>query len=196
MKAWATVLLLAALAGCASTSIEQVQGERALSESLVVRVDSAWNKMNLPGSKEPYETWTQEGLTLDHLRFWSGVASGQPMATPKPAPAGGVAPRVPTFVSGMSAEQLVQLFEVLYASDGSLVTLGRVAPASFAGGDGLRFEFDWVRKEDDVQLKGVGWLSQRQGKLYAATFVAPRLHFFDRLYPQAQAIVETARVLP
>jgi hypothetical protein len=196
MKTWATVLLLAALAGCASTSIEQVDGERALGDSLVVRVDSAWNKMNLPGSKEPYETWTQEGLTLDHLRFWSGVPSGQAIAQPSSAPAGGVAPRVPTFVSGMSPEQLVQLFEVLYASDGSLVTMGRVAPARFAGGEGLRFEFDWVRKEDDVQLKGVGWLAVRQGKLYAATFAAPRLHFFGRLYPQAQAVIDTATVRP
>ncbi len=195
MKLWIAILALAVLAGCASP-IEKVDGERALGESLTVQVDSAWNRMNLPGAKEPYETWTQEGLTLDHLRFWSGVPSGQPIAQPRPAPAGGTAPRVPTFMASMSPEQLVQLFETLYAADGSLITIGRVEPARFAGTNGLRFEFDWVRKQDDVQLKGVGWLAVSKGQLYAATFAAPRLYFFDRLYPRALAVVNTAAIKP
>lgn len=195
MKLWIATLALAVLAGCA-TPIEKVEGERALSESLSVQVSSAWNRMNLPGAKEPYETWTQEGLTLDHLRFWSGVASGNPMAQPRPAPAGGTAPRVPTFHASMTPEQLVQQFEILYAADGSLITMGRVEPATFAGANGLRFEFDWVRKEDDVQLKGVGWLAVSKSKLYAATFAAPRLYFFDRLYPRALAVVNTAVIKP
>jgi hypothetical protein len=196
MKFWAFAGVVVLLAGCASTSIEQVEGERALGDSMVVQVNSAWNKMNLPGSAEPYETWTQEGLTLDHLRFWSGVASGNALAQAQPAPAGGVAPRVPTFEANMSPEQLVQMFEIFYSADGSLVTMGRVEPARFAGGNGLRFEFEWVRKEDDVQLKGVGWLVVQKGKLYAATFAAPRLYFYDRIYPRAAAVVQTAAVRP
>jgi hypothetical protein len=96
----------------------------------------------------------------------------------------------------MSPEQLVQMFEIFYSADGSLVTMGRVEPARFAGGNGLRFEFEWVRKEDDVQLKGVGWLVVQKGKLYAATFAAPRLYFYDRIYPRAAAVVQTAAVRP
>ncbi len=196
MKLWLLVGVVAVLAGCAGPSIERVDGTRTVGDTLVVQVDSAWNKMSIPGSREPFETWTQEGLTLDHLRFWSGVASGQALSQTPPTAAGGSAPRVPTFEAGMGREQLVQLFEVLYAADGSLVTIGRVEPAPFVGAEGLRFEFDWVRKEDDVQLKGVGWLVVLQGRLYAATFVAPRLHFFDRLYPRALAVVNTARLRP
>lgn len=195
MKPWIAVLVLAVLAGCA-TPIEKIEGERSLSESMTVQVSSAWNRLRLPGGKEPYETWTQEGLTLDHLRFWSGLASGEPMVLRRPAPAGGTAPRVPTFDAKMTPEQLVQQFEMLYAADGSLITLGRVEPATFAGANGLRFEFDWVRKDDDVQLKGVGWLAVSQGKLYAATFVAPRLYFFYLLYPRALAVVGTATIRP
>jgi hypothetical protein len=42
----------------------------------------------------------------------------------------------------------------------------------------------------------VGWLAVSQGKLYAATFVAPRLYFFDLLYPRALAVVGTATIRP
>ena len=195
MKLWIAILTLLALAGCA-IPIEKVEGERALSESLTVKVDSAWNRINLPGAKEPYETWTQEGLTLDHLRFWSGVTSGQPLVQKRPGSAGGVAPRVPTFESTMTSEQLVQQFEVLYSADGSLVAVNRIEPTRFAGAVGVRFEFDWVRQADDVQLKGVGWLTVTKGKLYAATFAAPRLHFFDHLYPRVLAVINSAVIQP
>ena len=33
-------------------------------------------------------------------------------------------------------------------------------------------------------------------ELYAATFVAPRLAFYERLLPMAEAVVKTARVRP
>ena len=34
---------------------------------------SAWNKVSDPWEGDPYDTWTQEGVPIDHLRFWGGV---------------------------------------------------------------------------------------------------------------------------
>ena len=193
-KIIASALLALVLAGCAG--VTKMHGEQVVNQRLVVKVDEAWNRIDLPGNQQPYEMWTQEGLSLDHLRFWAAVKPGQPLMAvlPGSVPMGQTAPRVPTFTQNMAADQLVSLFEVLYAADGSLVTVTKIEPTQFAANRGLRFEFTVARKRDDLPLRGVGWIAVRNDELYAATFVAPRLTFFPRLLPKAESVVATARI--
>jgi len=94
----------------------------------------------------------------------------------------------------MQPDQLVNLFEVLYAIDGSMVSIGKVEPTVFAGERGVRFEFAVTRKLDGVQLSGVGWAAVRKNELYAASFVAPRLAFFPRLAPKVERVVQSALI--
>lgn len=192
-------LLLAAvfaafLAGC--TSISKVEGDQVVGNKLSVQVPGAWNKVTDPWEKEPYDIWTQEGIPLDHLRLWGGVASGKALVA-KPTvwfrSPGEKDPRYPTFTSGLPPDRLVSVFESLYAMEGA-VRVTKVEPAVFAGEKGVRFEFTLTRRHDDVVLRGVGWAAERKGELFAATFVAPRLAFFDRLLPMAEAVVRTARI--
>lgn len=195
MKRIAASLLLAmALAGC--MSISKVDGEQVVQGKLAVQVPAAWNRMRDPFDVQPYETWTQEGLPLDHLRIWAGLQPGQPLVS-KPVEylprEDQRAQRVPTFRSHMPPEKLVNLFEELYAASGT-VQVTRVEPAVFAGEKGVHFEFTLARREDDVMLKGSGWLAVKGGELYAATFVAPRMTFYPRLLPMAEAVVKTARI--
>jgi hypothetical protein len=183
----------AVLAGCAS--IEAVEGERVLAGRLTVVVGPAWNRIRSTEDKQPYETWTQHGFTLDQLRLWPGIASGESLVAPRPLPPGGQrAPRVPTFRAGMSPDQLANLFEVLYAMDGSQVTLTRLDAERFAGERGLRLAFSVLRQRDDLQLSGVAWMAVRQDRLYALAYTAPRLAFFDRGRPQAEAVAASARI--
>lgn len=197
------VLLLLALALAACTTISKMEGEQVVNDRLAVQVSSAWNQVRDPWEVDPYDTWTQEGIPLDHLRFWGGVRPGQPLMT-KPAVFSRAADakerRVPTFRPGLTPEQLVTLFEELYATAGP-VTITRVEPTVFAGHKGVRFEFTLARRSDDLNLQGVGWVSVRPDpvwgeELFAATFVAPRLSFYQRLLPMAEAVVKTARVRP
>jgi hypothetical protein len=63
----------------------------------------------------------------------------------------------------------------------------------------VRFEFTLARRRDDLTMQGVGWVAVRPDpvygeELYAATFVAPRLSFYQRLLPMAEAVVKTARI--
>jgi hypothetical protein len=99
---------------------------------------------------------------------------------------------------GLTPEKLVSLFEELYATAGT-VTVTKVEPAEFAGQKGVRFEFTLARRADDLSMQGVGWVAVRADptwgeELYAATFVAPRMSFYQRLLPMAEAVVKTARV--
>jgi hypothetical protein len=197
------VLLLLALALAACTTISRVEGDEVINDRLVVHVPSAWNKVTDRWNIDPYDTWTQEGMPLDHLRLWGGVRPGHTLMT-KPAVFSRAAdakdPRVPTFRPGLSPEKLVSLFEELYATAGT-VAITKVEPTVFAGQKGVRFEFTLARRSDDLNMRGVGWLAVVPDptwgeQLYAATFVAPRLSFYDRLLPMAEEVVKTARVRP
>jgi hypothetical protein len=194
MKKLLALLLAAALAGC--MSIAKVEGDQVVNGKLVVHVPAAWNKVTDPREGAPYDIWTQEGIPLDHLRLWGGVQSGKALVA-RPtvlfrAP-GEKPPRYPTFVAGLPPDKLVSLFEALYANEGA-VRITRVQPAVFAGEKGVRFEFTLERRADDLTLNGVGWVAEHKGELYAATFAAPRLTFFPRLLPMAEAVVKTARI--
>ncbi|HEX2545173.1 MAG TPA: hypothetical protein VHL79_09860 [Ramlibacter sp.] len=201
MKRLLAIALALVLAACGT--VTRMDGEQVVNDRLAVQVPHAWNKINDPWIVTPYETWTQEGIPLDHLRFWGGVRPGQPlmvklaMFSREPD---AKEPRVPTFRQGLTPEKLVGLFEELYATAGT-VTVTRVEPAEFAGQRGVRFEFTLSRRRDDLDMQGVGWVAVRPDavfgeELYAATFVAPKLSFYKRLLPMAEAVVKTARVKP
>ncbi|HVZ43209.1 MAG TPA: hypothetical protein VHA82_05315 [Ramlibacter sp.] len=188
------LLIACVLAAC--TTIAKVEGDQVVNGKLAVHVPAAWNRVQDPWGGEPYDTWTQEGMPLDHLRLWAGVQPGQALMK-RPTVffrgPGEKDRRVPTFQPGMPAEKLVSLFEELYATAGT-VKLTRLAPATFAGQQGMRFEFTLARRADDLVLKGVGWVAEKDRALYAATFLAPRLGFYDRLLPMAEEVVKTARI--
>lgn len=194
MRTLLALALALFLAACAS--ISKVEGDQVVGGKLVVSVPAAWNKVTDPWEAEPYDVWTQEGIPLDHLRLWAGVKSGRTlMAKPTVlfrAP-GEKDARYPTFTAGLPPDKLVNLFEALYANEG-VVNITRVEPTVFAGEKGVRFEFTLARRSDDVTLKGVGWVAVHKDELFAATFAAPRLTFFQRLLPMAEAVVKTARI--
>jgi hypothetical protein len=194
MKKLIVVLFAVLMAGCAS--VVKVDGEQVVNGRLSVKLTDAWNKLSLPGGRQPYDTWTQEGLWVDQLRLWAGVRSGEALMQlpPGAAQAGQKAPRLPTFQAGMAADQLVSLFEVLYSNDGSQVTMTKIEAADFANQKGVRFEFTILRKRDGLPLHGKGWVAVRNNELFAATFVAPRLNFYPTLLPRAEQVIGTARI--
>ena len=201
MKRLLLVVMALVLAAC--TSMSKMEGEQVVGERLVVHVPGAWNKVVDRAEQPPYDTWTQEGIPLDHLRLWGGVRPGQPLMTKWATYSraeDAKERRVPTFRPGLTPEKLVSLFEELYATAGA-VSITRVEPTVFAGERGVRFEFTLARRSDDLNMRGVGWVAVRPDpvwgeELFAATFVAPRLAFYDRLLPMAEAVVKTARVRP
>ena len=199
MKRLLALLLAVLLAAC--TSMAKVEGDQVVNERLVVHVPGARNKVVDRSEKTPYEIWTQEGIPLDHLRLWGGIRPGEPLLTrwaTYSRAADAKEARVPTFRTGLTPEKLVSLFEEVYATAGT-VAITKVEPAVFAGHQGVRFEFTLARRSDDLDLRGVGWVAVRPDpvwgeELFAATFVAPKLSFYDRLLPMAEAVVKTARV--
>lgn len=177
-----------ALAGCANV-VKIEAGPVTLKDRLTVVVDRPWNQFQ-HGLADDTPTWTQEGFTVDALRFYVGVADGQPVAkglgTTKAEP-------VP-FRAAMQPADIVKLFEALNTRDGSSFQLQQLAPADFAGGRGFRWEYAVTRKLDDVQLRGVGYGVVRNGQLFAITYTAPRLAFFPRDLAMVEALMRSASI--
>jgi hypothetical protein len=185
----ASAVFALGLAGCAQMS-QVASGEVVVGGRMVVNLDKPWNQFEqVMGDGIP--TWTQDGVTVDTLKFYVGLKDGALIAA-TPSEPKGQAPLA--FKSAMQTAEIVALFERMYSRGGSSFTLEKVVPQSFVDTPGFRFEFSGIRKSDDVRLRGVGWGAVRNGELFAITYTAPRLSFYPSGLPSATAIANSARV--
>lgn len=175
-----------AFAGCANVA-KISTGEVIVENRITMKLDAAWNQVNLPGRGKSV-LWTQDGITIDALEWWVGVADGQNLAD-LPSDK-----RPLTFRSAMQPHEVVALFEGLYGRDGSTFTLDKLTPADFLGGSGYRVDYTVLRKFDDVRVSGMAWFAVRNGQLHALTFTAPRLGFFPRHQPIVEQVARSARL--
>lgn len=186
------LLVAALLAGCQTappiTHVES--GEQLVKQRLVVAVDKPWNQFER-GAFAQVPMWTNEGITVDALQFYVGLKDGELIAPTPKEPKG---QRDLAFKAAMQPAEIVALFQGLWTRDGSVFTLEKLEPAEFVGEKGFRFEYTLLRKLDEVRMQGVAWGAVRNGELFAITFSAPRLAFFPRIKPRAEAIAQSARV--
>jgi len=180
------------LAGCTkpATWVGLSPGEVVVRDRLAVRNDGAWSR--LEGTQEAkHEVWTSDGLPLDQLHFHTGIAEGESLVVVKDRPADKPVPR---FRKDMQAQDVVELYESFASRDGSVFKLEKLAPARFADEDGFRFEFSRVRKRDEVRTRGVAYGAIHRGELFLLVFEAPRIHYFAKHLPRAEAIAQSAHL--
>lgn len=190
MKKLLILFLAVLLAGCAA--VVKVDGDQVVKDRLSLQLPAAWNRIAI--NHEPYELWTQDGISIDQLRIWAGVKPGQALIKAPPTGLGQKDPRLPTFTAGMAPDQLASQFEMMYTVYGWQAKITKIEPGEFAGEKGVRFELAVTKKGNELQLRGVGWAVVRNGELFAATFTAPELAFFQRQLPKAEAVVKSARI--
>jgi hypothetical protein len=184
-KLVAAAVAALALAGCANVALVPA-GETVVAGKVSLRLDDAWNQLNLPNRHDV--TWTMEGLTVDQLVFYVDVKPGDHIGPPA------VKEQRPLqFKAGMQPHEIVALFEGLNSRDGSAFTLDKLEPADFMGEKGFRFQYTVVRKFDSVRLSGEGWGAVHQGDLYVMTYTAPRAGFFPRYALKVEQIAKSAR---
>ena len=177
------------LVGCAAVSKVNT-GEVVLKNRLVVNVDAAWNQFER-GMADNTPTWTVEGITVDAVQFYVAVRDGELIA---PTPAGAKAAVPLAFKASMQPAEVATLYQALWTRDGSSFKLERIAPVAFAGGNGFRFEYELVRKVDEVRLRGVAWGVVRNNELFLINYMAPRLSFFERHLKRVEALAASAKV--
>jgi len=185
------LLRLAALAAAAvltaCAQLTQVSsGDVVVHGTLAVHTDIAWNQFE---HNVAVPTWTLDGITVDALQFYLGIANGAEIqkASGKQDPL--------KFAATMQPADIVALYQGLWTRDGSTFTLDKLSPATFVGAKGFRLEYTLVRKIDDVRLKGLAYGAVRDGKLYLINYAAPRLTFFPKNVMKVEALMQSARVV-
>lgn len=158
--------------------------------NLTVTPPEAWNKLP-PMVGKKAEAWTLDGLNLNEVTFFGGIASGETLVKDrqkKDKP-------LPKFNATMLLPDVVALYETTLRSvtDTANYTTDMVEPATFAGQPGFRFGFSYT-VADEVKRKGEGVGAIIGGKLYMAVFAAPQTHYFGRDVEKFRAVVATARV--
>lgn len=186
MKKLLLVTLVVLLSACAS--IKKVEpGNHTVGERMSVNIEGAWNHLDFPGIK-PAEVWTMEGVTVDEFLIYSGIKDGQAMHPDNQASG---QKKNFVFRSGMQVEEVVSMFEGVLTRDGSNFKLTKLEPYPFGGRKGYRFEFERIRKVDNVQQRGIGFGAVDKGELFALIYQAPRLTFFPRHKDRVEAIARS-----
>jgi hypothetical protein len=192
LAAIGTALGLAAMPAIAGYKLVPKGAPVAVAKStLTVTPSVDWNRLGArPGRNA--ESWTLDGLTLNDLTFYSGIADDTTLfrdAKKKTAP-------LPRFSSTMLAPDIAQLFESSYrVSIGtSLMSIDSVEPATFAGRPGFHFSYTFVIQGEEVKRKGEATGAVIGGKLYLITFEAPVIHYFDARRGAAKSVVDSAKI--
>lgn len=162
--------------------------EKIASSLAMGNMQMGWNHLDFPGIK-PAQVWTMEGIAVDELLIYSGIKDGQMMHAE--GAAGGKQQNF-VFRSTMQTEAIVAMLEGVMSRDNSVFKLTRLEPYRFGGRQGFRFEYERIRKVDNVQLLGVGFGAVDRGELFALVYHAPRLTFFPRHRTQVEAMAKAA----
>jgi hypothetical protein len=184
------VVLVVALAGCGT--VRKVEtGTNTVGERFSMHLEGPWNHVDFPGIK-PGQVWTMEGVTVDELVIYAGIKDGEVMH-----PTGGAGKKQNiVFRRDMPTDQIVAMFEGVYTRDDSIFKLLRVEPSAFGGRRGFLFEFERVRKHDNLRQLGFGYGAVDNGELFALVYAAPALTFFPRHQARVEAIAHSALIKP
>lgn len=179
----ATAFVPLLLAACASFFSAVGPGPVTIRDRITVNPSSAWNRYDI-SSTDFGEMWTADGLPLDNLWFYAGVPDGEALKQTY----GSRQKKLPKFQAGMTPTEVVEMMETYITADGSTFTLDRLAPVAFAGGTGFRFDFRSLRKQDEVELRGVGFAIIQREKLYMMLYTAPSTYYFQKNLARIEAI--------
>lgn len=174
------------LAGC--TSITTVHdGSVSIGEGLVVSGSGHWNRLEPDAEADADEAWTAEGVTLDMVLFYAGIADGGALG------ARADKDNLPLFRAGMLPHDIVELYEAMVARDGGAFRLERLAPASFGGARGFVFEHRTTPRSGP-ELRGRAYGAVVDGRLYLISYTAPEGYFYAKHLAAVEALAASARI--
>lgn len=186
----AAALVAAPTAAVAGWKVMAAGAPVAVAKSaLTVTPGVNWNRASYRPSKKG-EMWTLDGLTLNELSFFAGIAPGETILKDrrkKDKP-------LPTFKAQMLAPEIVQLFEATWriTLDTSLFEIDKVEPIKLAGHPGVRFTYHYSVQGDDLRRNGEGRAAVINGQLYVINFTGPAIHYFPAGIDEVHKVMDSA----
>lgn len=189
----ATILVVTAL--CSDYALANAYREKGKTvkiagTSLMVTPPRDWNRLSIKPGKYA-ETWTLDGEQLNDVTFYGAVEPGKPLVrerNKKREP-------LPQFTSATLLAEIPELLEGTYRAYKKIgaFTLTSSKPDRFLDRDGVRFSYEYT-DIDQLPRKGEARAVLVGGKLYMATFDAPRLHYFDKSIADYHALTASAKL--
>jgi len=167
------ILLLAG--GC--TSYATVEPLRTtIDDAFIVEPQVTWTRIQRLGPSDPNQIWTIDGVRLNALLFYPGIADNEPLVRQKDSQE-----KAPVFRKDLSSEEIMELFEATLtrSTQSTLTETHNLRPVRFGGVPGFRFEMTFTMK-DEVPRKATIAGAVRDDRLYLIVYQAPRLYYFDK----------------
>lgn len=189
-RAWMVgALCLAAMsAGAAHANAyrEKAKIAEVADSGMTVTPPRDWNRLDARPGKYA-EVWTLDGEQLNDVTFYGGVEPGKPLVKERDP--------LPKFTASTLLVEVPELLEGTYRAhkDIGSFTLTGSKPDRFLDRNGVRFTYEFT-DQDGLPRKGEALAVLIRGKLYMATFNAPRLHYFERTLPDFRALADTAKM--
>jgi hypothetical protein len=157
---------------------------------LTVTPPRDWNRLDLKPGKSA-ETWTLDGEQLNDLTFYGGVEPGQPLVRERNRKRD----PLPKFTTATLLTEIPELLEGTYRAYKKIgvFTLTNSQPNRFLGRNGMRFSYEYT-DSDNLPRKGEARAALIDGKLYMATFDAPRRHYFDKSVADYRELTDSAKL--
>lgn len=178
--------------GYGGYSLVRVKEVRVGDHSLAVTPPREWNRVSSRVFTDirDVEDWTQNGPYLDGISFVTGLKDGKALVYQRSRDDR----QVPKFRSNMTPPEIAAMVESLFRVRGGAVefTTTSLAPRAFLGANGFQHDYEHL-DSDEVRRKGRAVAAVIDGKLYLILFDAARLHYYNALLPDFEAIVNSAR---
>lgn len=169
--------------GCAPFTLYKLvePRERSIAGAYTVQPRLAWS--SVAGGQ--VETWTIDGVALERLRFFSGIAEGQSLL------GGDVGGRRPRFLPSLTRPEVAEL--VADSLFGSRFPARHVRPAAFGGAPGFRFELRYATN-DGVKREAIVVGAVLQGRLHVIVYEGTALYHFDKYRDEVEQIIGSIRL--
>ena len=160
-----------------------------IDDAFVVDPKIAWTRVERLGPSDPNQVWTLDGVRLNTLSFYPGIADNEPLIRQKSSQE-----KVPVFRKDLSSEEIMDLFEatVTRSTQSTLTETHDLRPGEFGGVPGFRFEMTFTMK-DEVPRKAVVAGAVWNDRLYLVVYQAPRLYYFDKYLGLVESIIASVR---
>jgi len=180
----AAVAAALSLAACSPITLAPAGAYAVGGKSPTVTLDRPWNDMTalwLQRSKKA-RLLTLDGPELNRLYLTEGLVEGDYIVRPARRES-----TTPIYADGMSVtEQVEFVTDSVTALGYERVSTSGVRPVEIAGVRAVRFSLE-ARTTDGLEIKGIGQILKREGKVYVAVYLAPAEHYFEATRGSAEA---------
>jgi len=94
----------------------------------------------------------------------------------------------------MLPQEVMALYEAVFSADGSTFTPGGLTLATVSGKPGFRFEFEGIKKGNELEIKGIATGAIIDKRLYLVVFQAPKVHYFARHAARVEKLIQSLQI--